>query len=72
MIRQFTPHQALLLGFYSGFMLLISGCAWIPSGDKPAEFLKTPPMEHTLSDTGHGVPLAPAGTQRLDGYRPKG
>lgn len=60
MIRQFTPHQALLLGFYSGFMLLISGCAWIPSGDKPAEFLKTPPMEHTLSDTGHGVPLAPA------------
>jgi len=60
MIRQFTPHQALLLGFYTGFMLFISGCAWIPSGDKPAEFLKTPAMEHTLSDTGHGVPLAPA------------
>jgi len=58
MIRQFTPHQSLLLGFYTGFMLLISGCAWIPSGDKPAEFLKTPAMEHTLSDTGHGVPLA--------------
>jgi NodT family efflux transporter outer membrane factor (OMF) lipoprotein len=58
MIRQLTPHQALLLGFYTGFMLFISGCAWIPSGDKPAEFLKTPAKEHTLSPTGHGVPLA--------------
>lgn len=58
MIRQFTPNQSLLLGFYTGFMLLISGCAWIPSGDKPAEFMKTPAMEHTLSPTGHDEPLA--------------
>jgi NodT family efflux transporter outer membrane factor (OMF) lipoprotein len=58
MIREFIPNQSLFLGLYAGFMLLIAGCAWIPSGDKPAEFLKTPTMGHTLSHTGQGVPLA--------------
>lgn len=60
MIRQFTPNQLLLLVVYAGFVLWISGCAWIPSGDKPAEFLKTPPMEHTLSHTRHVESLAPS------------
>ncbi|MGZ5526722.1 MAG: efflux transporter outer membrane subunit [Methylomonas sp.] len=41
-------------------MPLISSCAWIPEGDKPAEFMKTPPMEHALAYTGR-EPVAPAG-----------
>lgn len=45
--------RLFLVGFYAAFMLLLmSSCAWIPPGDKPAEFLKTPPIEHTLSHTG--------------------
>ncbi|MFZ2168026.1 MAG: efflux transporter outer membrane subunit [Methylococcaceae bacterium] len=61
MIRQFTSNQLLFWKLCTGFMLLLSGCAWIPSGDKPAEFLKTPAMEHTLSRTAQGAPLASAG-----------
>ncbi|MDD2722847.1 MAG: efflux transporter outer membrane subunit [Methylovulum sp.] len=53
MMRQFTPKQWLLLGFSAGFILLIGGCAWIPPGDKPAEFMKTPAMEHSPPHTGH-------------------
>jgi NodT family efflux transporter outer membrane factor (OMF) lipoprotein len=53
MIIHFTPKQWLLFGFYIGFMLSISGCAWIPADNKLAEFKKTPVMEHTLSHTGH-------------------
>ncbi|MDO9046835.1 MAG: efflux transporter outer membrane subunit [Methylobacter sp.] len=41
-------------------LLLMSGCAWIPSGDKPAEFLEPPSMEHTLSHTGQNGSYAPA------------
>jgi len=59
MSRQFTPNQRLRFGALV-YMLLISGCAWIPEGDKPAEFLKTPPMEHALSHPGR-EPAAPAG-----------
>ncbi|MEC4748464.1 efflux transporter outer membrane subunit [Methylomicrobium sp. Wu6] len=36
-----------------GMMFLVSGCAWIPAGDKPAEFIEAPSMEHTLSDSDH-------------------
>jgi NodT family efflux transporter outer membrane factor (OMF) lipoprotein len=48
MSRQFTLHQLLLLGTHAVSLLLISSCAWIPQGDKPAEFLKTPAMEQAL------------------------
>lgn len=58
MTRQFTPNQSLFFGLYIGFMLLISSCAWIPSGDKPAEFMKTPAMEHRLPHTDHDKSFA--------------
>lgn len=57
-MRQFLPAHLRLLGFYVGLMFLISGCAWIPSGDKPAEFLKTPALEQ--ASTEHGKTSAPA------------
>jgi len=53
MMCRFMLKQLLLLGFSAGFMLLISACAWIPPGDKPAEFQKTPSLEHTFSQKGH-------------------
>lgn len=56
-MRQFTSPPLLRLLV---FMPLISSCAWIPQGDKPAEFLKTPAMENALSHTGR-KPVAPAG-----------
>jgi NodT family efflux transporter outer membrane factor (OMF) lipoprotein len=37
---------------------MISACAWIPPADKPAEFLKTPALEDTLSRAGHDESLA--------------
>ncbi|MDD5412500.1 MAG: histidine kinase, partial [Methylobacter sp.] len=40
-------------------MLLISSCAWIPPGDKPAEFLKTPSMKHALPLTERDETPAP-------------
>ncbi|MGZ5010043.1 MAG: efflux transporter outer membrane subunit [Methylobacter sp.] len=58
-MRQFTPNQWLRFALFA-CMLLISGCAWIPQGDKPAAFLKTPPMKHALSHPGR-EPAAPAG-----------
>ncbi|WP_020565069.1 efflux transporter outer membrane subunit [Methylosarcina fibrata] len=33
-----------------GCLFLISGCAWIPEGDKPAEFMTAPSMDHALSE----------------------
>ena len=60
MMRQFLPNQRLLLGVPALSMLLISSCAWIPPGDKPAEFLVTPPMEHAQSHPGR-EPMTPAG-----------
>ena len=61
MIRQCTRKQLLLLGFSAGFTLMISACAWIPSGDKPAQFMRTPTMKHTPSNTDHTV--SPAATE---------
>jgi len=52
MTRRFMPNQPFLIGCYAGLTLMISGCAWIPPGDKPAEFLNTPSMEHALSHAG--------------------
>jgi len=57
-MRLFAPTLLPLLRLLV-FMPLISSCAWIPQGDKPAEFLKTPSMAHTLSHTGSG-PMLPA------------
>ncbi|MGR8999554.1 MAG: efflux transporter outer membrane subunit [Gammaproteobacteria bacterium] len=59
MIRQFKPKQWLLLGFYIGSVLITSSCAWIPAGDKPAEFMKTPSLAHTLSHTDQDETRAP-------------
>lgn len=59
MIRRITSYRLLLFALYVLFMLLLmSGCAWIPQGDKPAEFIATPPMEHTLSHSKHDQPIA--------------
>jgi len=60
MMRQNTRKQRLPFAFSAGFMLMISACAWIPPGGKPAEFLKKPAMERTFSDTGHDASVAPA------------
>ncbi|MDD5462737.1 MAG: efflux transporter outer membrane subunit [Methylococcales bacterium] len=60
MTVQFTTKHRLILWLYAGFTLMISACAWIPSGDKPAEFLKTPPLKPALSPPGHDKPLATA------------
>lgn len=60
-MRRITPNRSPLFGFTIGFTLLLSSCAWIPPGDKPAEFMEPPSLERTLSDTGHGESLAAAG-----------
>lgn len=33
-----------------GCMLLLTGCAWIPPGNPPAEYLETPEMTETLAE----------------------
>lgn len=59
MIRRVTLYRVLLFLFYVLFMLvLMSGCAWIPPGDKPAELISASSMAHALPDT--GKPLAAA------------
>lgn len=60
MTVQFMPKQWLLSGLYAGFTLVVSACAWIPAGDKPAEFLRTPALQPALARSGHDKPLAPA------------
>jgi len=61
MTNQITPKRSRLFGVYVVFMLLASSCAWIPPGDKPAQFLHSPSMDHALSHTGRDEPHAPAG-----------
>ncbi|MDD2658700.1 MAG: efflux transporter outer membrane subunit [Methylococcales bacterium] len=61
MIRQFKPKQWFLSGFYIGALLMTSGCAWIPSGDKPAVFMKTPDMKHMLSYSDRNESIAVKG-----------
>jgi NodT family efflux transporter outer membrane factor (OMF) lipoprotein len=41
-----------------GCLILISGCAWIPEGDKPAEFMTAPSMDHALSAAHAGKTFA--------------
>ncbi len=45
MRRQIRPSMHHLLW---SLLLLVGGCAWIPSGDPPAEFLEPPEMKETL------------------------
>ncbi|WNM58453.1 efflux transporter outer membrane subunit [Candidatus Nitrospira allomarina] len=40
-------------------LLLCAGCAWIPPGEGPAEFLKSNSMDETLSHATHHEPEAP-------------
>ncbi|TRX00536.1 efflux transporter outer membrane subunit [Candidatus Methylobacter oryzae] len=52
MTHRIKLYRLLLFSFYVVFMLLLtSGCAWIPPGDKPAEFRKTPAMEYARADS---------------------
>lgn len=59
MSRRSAARQSPRWGLSAGLALLMAGCAWIPEGDKPAEFLKPPSLEHALSHASHGEPLAP-------------
>src|SRR5687768_15021811 len=49
-----TMHSArahrlrVILGI--GCVLLFDGCAWIPNGDPPAEYLEPPEMKETLAE----------------------
>ena len=40
-------------------LLLCAGCAWIPPGEEPAEFLEPDSMEETLSHATHHEPEDP-------------
>ncbi|PKM10870.1 MAG: histidine kinase [Gammaproteobacteria bacterium HGW-Gammaproteobacteria-3] len=42
-----------LLFFCAEVMLMVTACAWIPEGDKPAEFIAPPTLTHALSDIPH-------------------
>lgn len=35
---------------FAGTLLIASGCAWIPKGDLPAEYLEPPEMKETLAE----------------------
>ncbi|MGR9088287.1 MAG: efflux transporter outer membrane subunit [Gammaproteobacteria bacterium] len=49
MIRQYPPIRWPLVRNGIAVVLLLSGCAWIPEGDSPAEFMETPEMSDALS-----------------------
>jgi NodT family efflux transporter outer membrane factor (OMF) lipoprotein len=50
MMRRFQPQNWLFFAPGAGFVLLLSGCAWMPPGGEHAEFMEPPPMERTLSE----------------------
>jgi NodT family efflux transporter outer membrane factor (OMF) lipoprotein len=49
MIRRSLPQKWLFFAPGAGFVLLLSGCAWMPPGGEHAEFMEPPAMERTLS-----------------------
>ncbi len=49
MIRRSLPQKWLFFAPGAGFVLVLSGCAWMPPGGEHAEFMEPPPMERTLS-----------------------
>jgi NodT family efflux transporter outer membrane factor (OMF) lipoprotein len=58
MIRQSLPQKWLFFAPGAGFVLLLSGCAWMPPGGEHAEFMEPPPMERILSQAGRQEPGA--------------
>jgi len=48
-IRRYSL-PALRYWFNLGCLLLSAGCAWIPPGDPPAEYLEPPEMKETLAE----------------------
>ena len=50
MMRRSLPQKWLFFAPGAGFVLLLSGCAWMPPGGEHAEFMEPPPMERTLSE----------------------
>ena len=47
--RSTTVHR-LRIGLGIGCALFFGGCAWIPKGDPPAEYLEPPEMTETLAE----------------------
>ncbi len=58
MIRRSLPQKWLFFAPGAGFVLLLSGCAWMPPGGEHAEFMEPPPMERILSQAGRQEPGA--------------
>lgn len=59
MMRRSLPQKWLFFAPGAGFVLLLSGCAWMPPGGEHAEFMEPPPMERTLSEASrHGTATA--------------
>ena len=51
MIRTRSRLNGLFLnGLVAGALVMASGCAWIPKGDPPAEYLEPPEMKETLAE----------------------
>lgn len=44
-----TPHR-IRACTVAGYALFCAGCAWIPTGDPPAEYLEPPEMKETLAE----------------------
>ncbi|MGZ8195071.1 MAG: efflux transporter outer membrane subunit [Methylosarcina sp.] len=61
MIHSFKRLKKSIYRLFIGGLLLISGCAWISEGDKPAEFMEAPSMARTLSGSrgGQALPSRP-------------
>lgn len=50
MTSRWTIARRLRIGLGIGCALLIGGCAWIPKGDPPAQYLEVPEMQETLAE----------------------
>jgi outer membrane protein TolC len=59
MIRRSLPQKWLFFAPGAGFVLLLSGCAWMPPGGEHADFQEPPAIERTLSEASrHGTATA--------------
>jgi len=56
-LSAFRRHWLFAFGLCG--LLLCAGCAWIPPGEEPAEFLEPDSMEETLSHAAHHEPEDP-------------
>jgi NodT family efflux transporter outer membrane factor (OMF) lipoprotein len=50
MTSHFVTARWLFSRLATGCIVLIAGCAWMPSGDPPAEFLEPPELKETLAE----------------------